>query len=221
MARATNRSDAAEEGRGRPLRPATPLSRKLVRYIVGFGAGVGVGLAPYLGLLDMPPFVSLLTLIPGPLKDTVIPLSAAMMGTIAVVVQWYGGERLTRKRLGKMFAWTLATAAAALVLLAVVRSSVVVEVPVARGGTARFVVGFTRPQKKKPCVNEATGEEFSDAECIKHLTFNPAKIRSHWGDGRIRTASLALTFAYLLCTGSFGALVGLVVLKEGGPGRKG
>lgn len=205
-------TDTHDDARARPERrprPPTPLSRKLVRYIVGFGVGVGVGLAPYLGLLDVWGFKALLTLIPDAIQSTAIPLSAAMMGTIAVVVQWYGGERLTRKRLGKWFARTLATAAASFVLLTIVHSLVVATVPMKGGRLASFVVGFTKPPDKPPCLPDD-----SDAQCIKRLTFDPAIIESYWGGGRIRLARLSLIFSYLLFTGSFGALVGLVVLRE-------
>lgn len=201
--------DDAKARQERPPRPPTPLSRRLVRYIVGFGVGVGVGLAPYLGLINVPGFKALLSLIPDTIQDTVIPLSAALMGTIAVVVQWYGGERLTRRRLAGWFARTLATAVASFILLTVIHSLVVCKVPLGNGESASFLVGFTRPTNKEPCTAEV-----SDAECIKLVTFDPAAIESHWGDGRIRVARLSLIFSYLLFTGSFGALVGLIVLRE-------
>jgi hypothetical protein len=89
------------------IQPATPLARKFVRYLVGFGVGVGVGLAPYLGIVKVPLFRSLLSLIPDSIQDTVIPLSAALMGTLAVAIQWYAGESVTRQALRKMFTRTL------------------------------------------------------------------------------------------------------------------
>jgi hypothetical protein len=209
MTRVTDQNDDTEGRRGQSLRPATPLSRRLVRYVIGFGVGVGVGLAPYLGLLDVPLFRPLLSLIPASIQDTVIPLSAALMGVIAVVVQWYGGERLTRRRLRKVFTRTLATAVLAFVLLTVIHSLVVRTITMGKGESASFIVGFTRPPNKPPCTAEV-----SDAQCIKLVTFDLAEIESYWGDGRIRLARLSLIFAYLLFTGSFGALVGLIVLRE-------
>src|SRR5262249_15290613 len=72
-----------------------------------------------------------------------------------------------------------------------------------------FLVGFTRPTRP-PC----TGDE-SDEDCIQnHLSANPATINSYWGNRSILLARLALTFTYLLFTGSFAFLVGLIVLKE-------
>jgi hypothetical protein len=193
----------------RHIGPATPLARKLVRYIVGFGVGVSIGLAPYLGLINVPPFKSLLSMIPASLQDALIPLSAALMGSIAVVIQWYGGERMTRKGLRKAFARTLFAATLSFILLTVIHSLVVVPLPMGKGEISRFVVGFTRPTRP-PCT-----AEISDAQCIKLVTTDPSEIASFWGDRQVRLAGLSLSFSYLLFTGSFGILVGLIVLREG------
>lgn len=190
------------------IKPATPLARKLVRYIIGFGVGVGVGLAPYLGILNVPLFKPLLSLIPDAIQNTVIPLSAALMGVVAVVVQWYGSERLSRLELRKTFTRTLIILVVTFITLVVVHTMVVVSIPIEKGESLTFLVGFTRPNKP-PCTAEV-----ADAECIKLITSNPEAIESFWGDRRIRMAKIALMFSYLIFTASFGAMVGLIVLKE-------
>jgi hypothetical protein len=197
-----------------PIRPATPLGRKLVRYIVGFGVGIGVGLAPYLGLLDVRWFKPLLSLIPASIQNTVIPLSAALMGTVAVVVQWYGGEHLSRKWLRKLFVRTLFTAVSTFILLTVVHELVVRDLSMGNGRTLSMVVGFVRPNRP-PCT-----EEVSDRECLMLVTLDPAKVEAFWGERQVRLARLSLIFSYLLFTGSFGTLVGLIVLKEGMGSRR-
>lgn len=53
--------------------PPPPLARQLVHYILGFGVSVAVGLAPYLGRVNVPLFDSLLKLIPTSIHDTVFP----------------------------------------------------------------------------------------------------------------------------------------------------
>jgi len=189
--------------------PATPLGRKLVRYIVGFGVGVGVGLAPYLGMIDVPGFRSLRTLLPTTMEDTAIPLAAALMGTLAAAVQWYAGERVTRKRLRRLFAVTLVTALAAFIILTVVRDMVVRDLSLANGRKVSRVVGFVRPHRP-PCT-----EEVSDRDCLMLVTLDPAKIDAFWGEGQVRLARLSLLFSYLLFTSSFGTLVGLIILREG------
>lgn len=189
--------------------PPTPLAKKLVRYILGFGVGVGLGLAPYLGLMDLPLFKPLLALIPESIQNTVIPLSSALMGTAAVVTEFYGGEYVTRARLRKLFKRTLLIAIAAFIILIIIHTFVVVTIPILGGKeSVSFVVGFTRPDKS-PC-----SAEISDAACVKLLTLDTSEIESFWGDKQIRLAKGLLIVIYLLFTGSFGAIIGLIVIRD-------
>ncbi len=189
--------------------PPTPLARRLVRYILGFGVGIGVGLSPYLGIINVPLFKSLYTLIPETMQNQIIPLSATLMGTIAVVIQWYAGENLTRSHLRSLFRKTLWITSVAFAGLLVIHTMTVVTVPILAGqDRVSFVVGYSRPIKP-PCTAEV-----SDAECIRKITFDPSAIESFWGDRQIRVARLLLTLAYLTLTGSFGSLVGLLLLRE-------
>lgn len=195
-------------------KPPTPLAAKLVRYILGFSVSVAIGLAPYLGKLRVPLFAPLLGLLPASIQDTAIPVSSALMGVLAVFVQWYAGERLGRAVLRKWFIRTLLTGLAALFLLVVLNTLVVVSVPFLGGEeTASFVVGFSRPVRA-PCAAEV-----SDAECIKYLSFNPSQVESFWGDRQVRLSRLALILNYVVFMSSFGLLVGLLLLRQ--PDRAG
>ena len=190
-------------------KPPTKIANDCVRYLVGFGVGVAIGLAPYLGDLDIPLFTPLLSLIPATLQDTVIPLSAAIMGVVAVVIEWYGRERITLVWLRKMFNRTLIIALSAFLILISIHTLYVVRIPIDGASDAvSFVVGLERPLRE-PCT-----ENISDAECIKLLTFDPSLVSSFWGDRSIRTASLMLMLAYLVFTSTFGSLVGLVLLRN-------
>lgn len=186
----------------------TPLTRQWVRYLVGLSVGVGVGVAGYLGQLEVPLFAPLVSLIPASIQDIVIPLSSALMSIVAVIAQWYGKDRLKPQEARKLFKITLTFLTIFFVALVVTHTLVVVRVPVLGGQEiARFVVGFTRPDRY-PCTHD-----MSDAECIKHITLNESEIESFWGDGRIRLAKLALIVSYLTVMGSFGMLVALVLLR--------
>ncbi|HEX5757764.1 MAG TPA: hypothetical protein VF121_01075 [Thermoanaerobaculia bacterium] len=194
--------------------PPTPLTRKFFRYLGGFGVATGMGLAPVLGQLDLPLLTPLLHLIPRSLRDTLVPLSALLMGLMAVVVQWLGQERRSRAWLRKAFVGALIAAGVAFLLLVVLHLFVVVRVSVLGGEWFEtFVVGFTRPD-----ADACRG--YSNAECVQRLSLDEKRIASHWGDGQIGVASLCLELAYLLLTGSFGALVGLVVLREASRRRR-
>jgi len=202
------------------LRPSSPqlptsLARRLVRYVLGFGVGVSVGLAPYLGLFRVPFFVPLLNLIPESIQNTAIPLSAALMGTVAVVVQWFARDRMSRVLLRKSFKRTLFIIGMSFIVLLILHTMVVVSVPILGGqDSVSFIVGFTRPQKP-PCPAEV-----SDSDCIKRITLDPSAIESFWGDRAVRLATLSLILAYLAFTGSFGSLIGLVLLKENSTHKK-
>ncbi len=192
-----------------PVAP-TPTARKLVRYLLGFGVGVAVGLAPFLGVLRIPLFAPLLDLIPRQVQSTLIPLSAALMGMVAVVVQWYGGVRVNHQWLHRKFIRGLVFSGVMLVVLIVVHTQVVVAVPILGGEySVTFLVGFSRPVRP-PCT-----EDVSDAECIKLISLDPSLVESFWGDRQVRLARLALMMSYLLFTSSFGALIGLIILREG------
>lgn len=190
-----------------PGSPAT--ARGFVQYLLGFGVSVAVGLAPYLGKVDVPLFEPLLKLIPRSVHNTLIPLSAALMGLVAVVIQWWGGWHLTRTWLKTAFRRVLVSTIIVFLILCIVHTFVVVRVPILGDkDSVSFLVGFKRPHRP-PCTAEV-----SDAECIKHLTFNTAAMESFWGDKQIRLAKLALTLSYLMFTSCFGMLVGLVLLRN-------
>lgn len=189
--------------------PPTPLAQKLVRYILGFGVGVGIGLAPYLGLLNLPLFKPLLALIPESIQNTVIPLSSALMGTVAVVVEYYGGEHVTRAGLRRLFKRTLFTAGGTFIILIILHTWVVVTIPILGGKEwVSVVVGFTRPIKA-PCP-----ADISDAACVELLTLDITEIESFWGDRQIRVAKGLLIVTYLAFTGSFGAIIGLTLIRD-------
>ncbi len=191
--------------------PELPVTAKRwVRYVLAFGVSAAVGLAPYLGRLHVPLFSPLLDLIPQPLQDATIPPSAALMGVVAIGVQWFGSEKLSLRAMRRWFYWTAVLAIVAIVLLTISYIFFVVPVQI-RGGqqTVRFVVGFSRPMRS-PCTTE-----ISDSECIKRLTLDQAAVNSFWGDRQVKIAQLCLILSYLTAAVVFGSLIGLLVVRQG------
>lgn len=196
--------------------PPTPAAERLVRYIVGFGVGIGVGLAPFLGQMDIPLFSPLLELYPVSLRPTLIPLSAFLMGVVAVAVEFYGWAKPSRASHRAAFKRTLQFTLIALVLLCIGYFFLVVTVPVpAVDGSIAFVVGASR-KSSCPCPSE-----LSDGDCIKWLSFDPSAVAGCWGDFGVRLSQLLLSLSYLLVTGGFGALVGLMLLRKNTPALPG
>lgn len=186
-----------------------PIVRKFVRYFISFSAGVSVGLAPYLGKWDAPGFSWLLNLLPQTVQHLAIPLSSAGMGLVAIVVQWLAEEKIPAWRARRRFLYAMTSALVLLFAFLTLRIFVVVDVSVFGGRDyVPFQVGFTRPLVS-PC--EA---QISDAECIKRLSFDPARIESFWGDRQVRIARLLLVLTYIAYVSAFGALIGLLVLKS-------
>lgn len=189
-------------------KPPTPLAKQLAKYVVGFGVAFVVGLAPYLGVVNVPGFTALLTVFPTSIRNTMIPLSAFLMGLVAVVVQWYGTDKPGHAWLARKFKRTVAIALGSLALLVVTHVLTVVRVHLDGGREAvSFVVGFVRP------ASCGCSPQLSDADCIKNVTLDEAAIASCWGDKVVGTAKILLIFLYLLTTGSFVWLVGLLLLR--------
>jgi hypothetical protein len=188
------------------IAPPTPVAKLFVKYVLGFGVGVAAGLAVYLGKLNVPLFAPLLQMIPDKLQPVLIPLSSALMGTIAVVIQFYSQQKVTQKLIKPLFARYAIGFVVALLAFMTVQSMVAVRIETVADQSETFLVGFSRPLAP-PCPAGV-----SDEECIKRLTFNTGNIASFWGKGSIVTAQLALQLTYLATTGIFGALIGLVIL---------
>lgn len=190
-------------------RPPSPLARRLVRYIAGFGVGVGLGLAPFLGTVEVPGFAALLSLFPRDLQGTLIPLSAFLMGLVAMGVQFYAGERIARTALRRRFRRSLLALLAGLVLFVGLHTLLVRRLATDGGaGSVTVTIGW---QRLPSC---GCPPALSDAECVKSLSADPAAIESCWGSRQLGVARLGLTLAYLVLTGGFAALAGLLLLAE-------
>lgn len=188
------------------MKPKLPrLTSDWLRYLLGFSISVGVGLAPYLGLVGVPLFKPLLSLIPQSLQSIAIPISIASMGIVAVFVQWKRRDASNpiEFRLASIFS------VAALVLFIAIEVVAVahVEVP-AVDQMVSFAVGIGSPQRP-PCEN------LSRESCIAdRLGFDQALIDGYFGDTRTSLTRLALILTYTAFMSSFGWMVGLLLLRD-------
>lgn len=195
---------------------ATPqppqIGRRFVNYLLGFGVSVAVGLAPYLGKLEIPLFEPLLNVLPPSEHGVAIPLSAAIMGALAVAVQWFAGDEPSRGSLRRKFVGTLFGFSLTVALFFVVDVFTVIRLPVAGDRTAVLLVGLGEPRCQE-CAS------LSPAECVRSISFEPSRIERCWGSTGLRVARLSLVGAYLAVTSLFGVLVGLLVVS-GSEGRR-
>jgi hypothetical protein len=188
--------------------PPPPAVRRWVTYLLAFGVSVGVGLAPLLGTQKVPLFSPLLDLVPDSLRDKLVPFASALMGLLAVVVQWFSEEELDRSARRKAFKWSVAIAFAGAVAFYSVSIFVVRHVD-----GATVLIGFYPPKER--CIG------MSAAQCIhSETTVNQDRITSYWGDGNVGLAELALSYSYLIFTLGFASAVGVVIHQKGGISAK-
>jgi hypothetical protein len=187
--------------------PPTPLARQFVRLVVGFTVGVGVGLAPFLGTVDVPLFQQLADVFPNQGRDRLFALGAFLMGVVAVAIQFYAGERVSGRRVRRLFSRTLVAILVALAILTVLVVMWVERVDTA-GGVASFVLAGER-EAHCPCAPEEP-----KSACLGRLGADPAQIARCWSEETAKWVHLALLASYLLLTGGFGALIGLLLLQR-------
>jgi len=207
-----------------PQRDSVPVGTKegrlFVRLALSLGVGVAVGLAPFLGKLSVPGFVPLLAIFPGQLQIFLIPVSAFMMGSVAVIVQYHAGPTRSRRSFEYVFKRASRFLVLSFILLVVSYFFLVVQVPIPGAPSEAVVIGFV---KLNSCCQGAT----SNLECVEELSLFPGAIESCWGSQQVGLSKAYLSLLYLIATGSFGAIIGLIVLKTsksvapGRPPRKG
>jgi hypothetical protein len=190
--------------------PPPRLTARWVRYVLAFGVSVVVGLLPYLGKASIPGFTALLSLVPDALHGVAFPISAAIMGILAVWIQWTGGSRPSQTWLRKRFSMTLYQALLGMALLVVAETFLVVRLRVnAENRTAVYMRGWERLQTA-PCP-----PLMSDAECTKRVVPDEeGKLALVWGETQLNLVTLMILGPYFMVTSSFGLLVGLLVLRE-------
>lgn len=192
--------------------PTLPhFSGRFLRYVLAFGVTLAVGLAPLLGSnkIRIPGFVALLDLFPISMQSWLIPFAAFVMAIPAMSVQFFAEEHVTRRRLRFTFSAALAAMFVTLLTLSGIYTLYVVPIPIP-GSTrvAAYVSGVTMlatcPCKDLP-LEQCIGEKIS---------LNPIEIEGCYSGREVRQRKLALSGAYLLFMASFGAAVGVLILRE-------
>ncbi|HSS22756.1 MAG TPA: toll/interleukin-1 receptor domain-containing protein [Pyrinomonadaceae bacterium] len=175
-------------------------AQEIFRYSVGFGFGCALGLVSF----AIPLFKPVLSLLPDAGYKFVLLLFAALLGSLAVGVQWHALRKLPPLRLRRLLRTTLAVALGILITFTIVHTIVVVTLTV-QGEPRWFIVGFSRR------VVEGCPAEISNQQCLKNLSIDPVEIAKAWGENQIKLASLVLTFLYLGFMSILASLAGLLV----------
>lgn len=189
------------------VRAVTKEGRLFVRLVLSLGVGVAVGLAPFLGNLSVPGFIPLLEIFPRSLRGFLIPVSAFMMGTIAAMVQYYAGRTRSQKFIHSSFRRSSRLLSISFLLLVVSYFLLVVQVPIPGVAGESVVVGLVR-LSSCGCTSGS-----SNLQCVEDLSLFPGAIEGCWGSQQIGLSKAYLSLVYLVATGSFGVIIGLIVLK--------
>jgi hypothetical protein len=185
------------------------LAGPFVRYIRSFGVTVAIGLAPFLGKVKVPLFDSLLEVVPFQLQNDLIPLSAFLMGLIAVALEFYAGEEIASGRIRSLFRVGLAALVLGLVLFTTLSSWFVV-----RGQFIGQSVGVVVADKRLPSPGCGCPPEITDRACIKRLSLNEEALDSCWGGTSLQLRKLSLRLTYLFLTGGFASLTALLLIQR-------
>jgi TIR domain-containing protein len=177
------------------------LAEHWVQLVLGFSVSVVVGLAPYLGKF-IPLFTPMLDILPEAVQPVAIPLSAAAMGIVGVLVQWQVAQKVQPEQMKTWFRRTLLACVISLTLLAGIETIAVVRVDVpAVNRSVSFAIGPSHPSTP-PCAG------LSRADCIKHqLSLDEASIDSYFGEGWVNVTKFVLVIVYTVFMSTFGALV--------------
>jgi TIR domain len=191
--------------------PGAPfaLAGRYVRFVTGFSVGVGIGLAFYLGKINVPGFAALLEAIPFQLRDALVPLSTFLVGLIAVFVQFYAGEAMKEGRIRSLFAAGMATVVTGFILFTLLDALFVT-----RQKFGEQTVGVVTAATRLPGCECGPQSKVNDKACIQQLSLAEDALASCWGGRSLQLRELSLSLTYLLLIGGFAWLVGLLLLRD-------
>jgi hypothetical protein len=203
------------ESRPPTPKPPSSVTRQLVRYVRGFGVGVALGLAPFLGVLPIPGFSALLDMYPESMRGWLIPLSGILMGILAVSIEFLGTKIPPAAILRKWFKVGLAVWAVSFLGLLFLYPRWVARVEVGDGTrTPAFVTGSDVVPPRPPSSPCKCPAGQAAEECIADVGLALGPIRECFGSGQVTTATQVLALLYFLLTGTFVLVVGLLLLLQ-------
>lgn len=188
--------------------PPSTTARMFVRRMRWFSVGVGVGLSPYLGALNIPLFKPLLNSMPFQVRFELIALSSFLLGIVAVAVEFYAMERVPPRWLAVGFGLGLILLLVGFFRFVDLRDQYTVNGP-AGNSEVTVLIGASH-RKTCPCEDP----EDDPVACVRQLGLDEAALARCWGAKETNKRGRSLGIAYLGLTGGFGGLVGALVLQD-------
>ena len=194
------------------LEPLTPIGHRYLRYMLSIGVSLAVGLAPLLGKVGVPGFTPIIEVFPMDMRGGALIAFASFLMTLpAVAVQFYAGNAIAVHRVDRWFAPVLLALVPLTMLLYYIYSNTTTTVPIEEGRmTAVYVVG-DEFLDDCPCKEARLRIQ----KCIGHaITTNYVEVYDCYDRSQINRRRNSLGLLYLLVMLGFGALIGLIVLKD-------
>lgn len=173
--------------------------------MLAFGVSVALGMAPLLGNVGIPGFVSILALFPTRPFDHTTPLIAVtglLMGLVALAVQYFQDEGVATSKRNRMFVTGAAGLVACLILMFGMYLFSVEQI-----GDHNVLVGWQDP-KCSVCL------ELPRSACLAKITLATSDIDRCFGSSSVRVAALLLALLYMAALSLLGMLIGLLMLKD-------
>jgi len=200
----------------------SPFASSFARRILGFGVWFAIGMAPFLGKIQVPGFTAVVAMYPVTMQRWLIPLSGLVMGMIAVTIEFASERHHLQRTLTRWFMGTLAAFVVSLIVLIYLYKGVVTGVEQSvrlendhiEQFTQSVVTGSTRVPSPLPDPECGCRPNQAASKCLVDISLDPANIDVCFGSKAVSTATVDLALVYLVLTGSFAAAVGLLMLEQ-------
>ena len=156
-----------------PITASDSTTRRFIATFRGTGIAVAIGIAPFLGTVQIPAFKPLAGLLPFQIRGDTVTISIFVMGIIAAAVQFYAAEDLSPERIKKRFGYVLVAMVVGLVFFVVVHD-LFTETVTVKAGTFNVLIG---PQRLEACACSTCAcppAITSDGDCISRLVLTRA-----------------------------------------------
>jgi hypothetical protein len=194
----------------------TRIGKEYVGYLVGYLVALPACAAAVLGKVpgvDVP-----LNLFPPGSRATVTVVSSIIVGTVPAVIHFWSKEIVARSLIRKLFGYACAWLATSLVLLFVLASFFIEEVPILRGKSSANVIVGSHRIEGPPCDCAPTDGPMS---CIQKLGIgNEAALETCWDAASIKRRRIVVQASCILVMAGLSGLMGLLVLQTRGRGRR-
>ena len=189
--------------------PPTTLARLYARYVVGFGVGVAVAMAPFLGSIGVPLFTPLASLLPHYERGTATAVAGLVGGLGAMILEFYSMERQSGRRLRRLFPALLVVLLVMLGVLLLLNSLFVLVLPIQGGQQEVSILISGARTAQCPCPGT-----MSDLQCLQSMGLAKTAIEECWGLRQLRLLRFAYVAAYGAVIGLFGLLVATLILRR-------